>query len=41
MAALPEEGPPHSTLPGPHHWLIAAGILFLITLFVPVMAGLT
>ncbi|HKY81495.1 MAG TPA: hypothetical protein VJM09_08485 [Sphingobium sp.] len=40
MASLPEEGRGGPVLPRPHHWLVAAGTLFLVTLVVPVMAGL-
>lgn len=41
MATLPEGVRKYSALPRLHHWAIAAVILFLITLIVPVMAGLT
>ncbi|EQB02727.1 hypothetical protein L288_16270 [Sphingobium quisquiliarum P25] len=42
MRLPPEEGRDHHlALPRLHHWLIAAALLFLLTLVVPVMAGLT
>lgn len=40
MASLPGEGQAGPALPRPHHWLIAAALLFFVTLVVPVMAGL-
>lgn len=41
MASLPEEGRDAPAFPRLRHWAIAAGLLFLVTLIAPVMAGLT
>ena len=41
MASQPEEGQLGPVLPQPQHWLTAAALLLLLTLVVPVMAGLT
>ena len=41
MASPSEEGQPGAALPQPQHWLTAAALLLLLTLVVPVMAGLT
>ncbi|ANI78795.1 MULTISPECIES: hypothetical protein [Sphingobium] len=41
MATLPEERRDGPAFPRLQHWVIAAGLLFLITQVVPVMAGLT
>lgn len=40
MASLPEEGRDDTVFPRLHHWMIAAGLLFLATQIAPVMAGL-
>ncbi|HJT39217.1 MAG TPA: hypothetical protein VJ762_02665 [Sphingobium sp.] len=40
MASLPEGGRDGPVFPRPQHWLIAAALLFVVTLIVPVMAGL-
>jgi hypothetical protein len=34
------EGRGHPVFPRLHHWALAAALLFLVTLTVPVMAGL-
>ncbi|NIJ16924.1 hypothetical protein [Sphingobium vermicomposti] len=41
MKLAPKGGRDHLTLPRLHHWMIAAALLFMMTLVVPVMAGLT
>ena len=41
MASLPGEGQDSPALPQPQHWLIAAALLFVVTLIAPVIAGLT
>ncbi|KFG89576.1 hypothetical protein BV98_002381 [Sphingobium herbicidovorans NBRC 16415] len=41
MPGLPEEGRDDPAFPRLRHWVIAAGLLFLVTLIAPVMAGLT
>ena len=41
MKLAPKGGRDHHALPRLHHWMIAAALLFIVTLAVPVMAGLT
>ncbi|WP_313805066.1 hypothetical protein [Sphingobium sp.] len=41
MLLKPEEGCDEHALPRPLHWVMAAAALFIITLVVPVIAGLS
>ena len=41
MKLAPKGGQDHLALPRLHHWMIAAVLIFMMTLIVPVVAGLT